>query len=226
MDDPERPDVADHVDGAVRAGAVSWVRSSGWPVAGASFSPVTSRPADRGWWRSRASFPGRIFPVEVAPGKGFLVHRHGWVCGTQNVNATVALQQNIRGAIWGGEGFILQKLEGEGTAWIELSGEVFNYRLRRVRPCSCTRATSGLFEDSVQFPVIRMQGISNYLFGADGHHLVTSPGPGNIWLQSMPIPVLAGALTPYMAKDEHGGTRRDGGRRRRRDPRQRARRGV
>ncbi len=63
----------------------------------------------------------------------------------------------------------------------------------------------GLFDDTVQFSVIRMQGISNYLFGADGHHLVTMTGPGNIWLQSMPIPVLAGALTPYMAHDDHDG---------------------
>ena len=50
-----------------------------------------------------------------------------------------------------------------------------------------------------------MQGISNYLFGADGHHLVVLTGPGNIWLQSMPIPVLAGSLAPFIEKDDHGG---------------------
>jgi hypothetical protein len=52
-----------------------------------------------------------------------------------------------------------------------------------------------------------MQGISNYLFGADGHHLVVLTGPGNIWLQSMPIPVLAGSLAPFIDKDDHGGAR-------------------
>jgi uncharacterized protein (TIGR00266 family) len=156
-----------------------------------------------------SKLPGRIFPVEVAQGKGFLVHRHGWVCGTAGVNATVALQQSIRGAIWGGEGFILQKLEGEGTAWIELSGEVFNYQLVAGQTMLVHPGHVGLFEDTVQFSVIRMQGISNYLFGADGHHLVTMTGPGNIWLQSMPIPVLAGALTPYMAHDEHHDGMRD-----------------
>jgi uncharacterized protein (AIM24 family) len=149
-----------------------------------------------------SKLPGRIFPVEVTPQKGYLVHRHGWVCGTTGVNATVALQQNIRGAVWGGEGFLLQKLEGQGTAWIELSGEVFNYSLEQGQTMLVHPGHVGLFDDTVQFSVIRIPGISNYLFGADGHHLVTMTGPGNIWLQSMPIPVLAGALTPYMAHDE------------------------
>jgi uncharacterized protein (TIGR00266 family) len=161
--------------------------------------------AGQGMVAFASKLPGRIFPVEVTPGKGFLVHRHGWVCGTPNINATVALQQNIRGAIWGGEGFMLQKLEGEGTAWIELSGEVFNYELAQGQTMLVHPGHVGLFDDTVQFSVIRMQGISNYLFGADGHHLVTMTGPGNIWLQSMPIPVLAGALTPYMAHDDHAG---------------------
>lgn len=152
-----------------------------------------------------AKLPGRIFPVEVAPGRGFLVHRHGWVCGTPQISATVALQQTIRGAIWGGEGFILQKIEGEGTAWIELSGEIIQYSLVAGQTMLVHPGHVGLFEDTVQFSVIRMPGISNYLFGADGHHLVTMTGPGNIWLQSMPIPVLAGALNPYIEKDDHTG---------------------
>lgn len=100
---------------------------------------------------------------------------------------------------------MLQKLEGEGTAWIELSGEIFNYELAQGQTMLVHPGHVGLFDDTVQFSVIRMPGISNYLFGADGHHLVTMTGPGNIWLQSMPIPVLAGALTPYVAHDDHGG---------------------
>jgi uncharacterized protein (AIM24 family) len=156
-----------------------------------------------------AKQPGRIFPVEITQGKGFLVHRHGWMAGTPNVNATVALQQNIRGAIWGGEGFILQKLEGEGTAWIELSGEIFNYQLADGQSWLVHPGHVGLFDDTVKFQVIRMQGVSNYLFGADGHHLVLLTGPGNVMLQSMPMPVLAGALTPYMQKDDHSDGMRD-----------------
>ena len=76
-----------------------------------------------------AKLPGRIFPVEIAPGSEYIVHRHGWLCGTPEITPTVALQQTFGGAVFGGEGFILQRLEGQGTAWIELSGEVSTYEL-------------------------------------------------------------------------------------------------
>lgn len=145
-----------------------------------------------------SKLPGRVFSVDIQGGKGCVVHRHGWLCGTPGVTATVALQQTFRGGIWGGEGFILQRLEGQGQAWIELSGEIFNYQLVAGQSMMVHPGHVGMFDDTVQFQVMRMQGISNYLFGADGHHLVVLTGPGSIWLQSMPIPVLAGAIDPYI----------------------------
>ena len=76
-----------------------------------------------------AKLPGRIFPVEIAPGAEYVVHRHGWLCGTPNIQPTMAFQQTFGGTVFGGEGFILQRLEGPGTAWLELSGEVSTYEL-------------------------------------------------------------------------------------------------
>ena len=76
-----------------------------------------------------AKLPGRIFPVTITAGQGYLVHRHGWVCGTDGIVPTVGMQQTFRGGIYGGDGFVLQRLEGEGQAWIELSGEIISYEL-------------------------------------------------------------------------------------------------
>lgn len=145
-----------------------------------------------------AKLPGRIFAVEVGPGKGYLVHRHGWLCGTTGIVPTVGLQQTFKGGIWGGEGFILQRLEGEGQAWIELSGEIISYDLAAGQTLLVHPGHVGLFTDGVSFQVIRIPGVQNWLFGGDGHHLVQLTGPGTIWLQSMPLPVLAGALAPYL----------------------------
>ena len=145
--------------------------------------------------------PGRIFPIEVAPGHGYVVHRHGWLCGTPGITPSVALQQTFRGGLWGGEGFVLQKLEGEGRAWIELSGEVATYDLAAGQSLLVHPGHVGLFTDSVSFKVIRLPGIVNRYFGADGHHLVSLTGPGSIWLQSMPLPVLAHALSAYLGSD-------------------------
>jgi uncharacterized protein (AIM24 family) len=148
--------------------------------------------------------PGRILPVDITPGHGYVVHRHGWVCGTPGVIPSVALQQSFRGGLWGGEGFVLQKLEGEGQAWIELSGELTTFELAAGQSLLVHPGHVGMFSDSVTFSVIRLPGIANRFFGADGHHLVSLTGPGTIWLQSMPLPVLAHALSEYLGGNEPG----------------------
>jgi hypothetical protein len=166
--------------------------------------------AARAWWPSAPSCPAASFPVTIAAGQGYLVHRHGWVCGTDGIVPTVGMQQSFRGGVYGGDGFILQRLEGEGQAWIELSGEIVTYELAAGQTMLAHPGHVGLFEDKVSFTISRVPGIKNKIFGDDGFHLVALTGPGNIWLQSMPVSVLAAALTPYLPRgdDHHGGGRR------------------
>jgi uncharacterized protein (AIM24 family) len=158
-----------------------------------------------------SKLPGRILPVEIAQGQGYLVHRHGWMCGTPGITPTIGLQQTFKGGLWGGDGFILQRLEGEGQAWVELSGEIVTYELVAGQTLLVHPGHVGMFQDSVSFQVIRLQGIANRYMGADGHHLVSLTGPGNIWLQSMPLPVLAQALSEYLGDDDHRGDAVGGG---------------
>ena len=151
----------------------------------------------------RGKLPGRIFPIEISPGHGYVVHRHGWLCGTPGITPSVCLQQTFRGGLRGGEGFVLQKLEGEGQAWVELSGEIATYDLAQGQSLLVHPGHVGMFDDTVSFSVVRLPGIANRFFGGDGHHVVTLTGPGTIWLQSMPLPVLAQALSEYLGGDEH-----------------------
>lgn len=152
-----------------------------------------------------AKLPGRIFPVEITPGAGFFVHRHGWLCATTGVAPTVGLQQSFRGGLWGGDGFVLERLEGEGTAWVELAGETVTYDLAAGQSLLVHPGHVGVFQDSVSFQITRVPGIANALFGGDGLHLVALTGPGRIWLQSMPLPVLANSLAPYLpVSNAHG----------------------
>lgn len=147
-----------------------------------------------------AKVPGHIFPLEVDPGRGYLVHRHGWLCGTPGITPTVALQQNLGGMLFGGEGFVLQRLEGQGTAWVELSGEMTTYDLAAGQSLLVHPGHIGAFQESVSFEVSRIQGIANRYFGDDGHFVVALTGPGKIWLQSMPLPILAASLQPYLGQ--------------------------
>ena len=151
-----------------------------------------------------AKLPGRIFEIGIGPGQGYLVHRHGWVCGTDGVLPTIGMQQSFRGGMYGGDGFILQRLEGQGRAWIELSGEITTYELVDGQSLLVHPGHVGLFEDMVKFSITRLPGIKNMAFGGDGFHLVSLTGPGRVWLQSMPVPVLAQAIEPYLRhEDDH-----------------------
>lgn len=142
--------------------------------------------------------PGQILPVQIGPGAGMMVHRHGFLCGTPGVNATAAPVQGLRAGLWGGEGFILQRLEGQGEAWIELSGEVSKYNLAPGQTLLVHPGHVGLFQESVSFQITRIQGVRNILFGDNGFHLVALTGPGEIWLQSMPVALLAHSIAPYL----------------------------
>jgi uncharacterized protein (TIGR00266 family) len=151
-----------------------------------------------------AKMPGRIVPFDVEPGQGFLCHRHGWLCGTPGINPTVGLQQTFRGGLWGGDGFVLERLEGQGTVWVELAGEITEYDLNPGQTLLVHPGHVGIFEDRVSFQITRLQGVANIFFGRDGYHLVALTGPGRVFLQSMPLPVLAAALAPYLAPQETG----------------------
>jgi uncharacterized protein (AIM24 family) len=148
-----------------------------------------------------AKLPGHIFPIDVGPGEGYLAHRHGFMAGTPGIEVSVQLQQSFTGGIFGGEGFLLQHLSGQGRAWISLSGEVLTFDLAPGQTMRVHPGHIGLFQSSVQFSVVRVPGLTNRYLGADGHHFVVLTGPGKIWLQSMPLPLLAGALEPYLDRD-------------------------
>jgi uncharacterized protein (TIGR00266 family) len=145
-----------------------------------------------------AKLPGQIVPIDIAHGESYLVHKHGWLAGTEGIRPSVGIQHSLKGGLFGGEGFVLQKLEGQGTAWIEVGGEVMQYDLAKGETILAHPGHIGMFGGTVKFSATRMKGIRNMLFGHDGLFLAELSGPGRVWLQSMPVPVLVGALTPYI----------------------------
>jgi uncharacterized protein (TIGR00266 family) len=145
-----------------------------------------------------AKLPGHIVPVDVGPGREFLVHRHGFLCATPEIQLTVGFQQSLGAGIFGGDGFLLQKISGQGIAWLELSGELI---IKDLAPGEMLRVHPGhvgAFQSSISFNITTVPGIKNALFGGDGIFLAQLVGPGRVWLQTLPIARLAHALTPYM----------------------------
>ena len=142
--------------------------------------------------------PGHILPVEVGPGHEFMVHRHGFLCATPQVQMGVGFQQSLGAGVFGGDGFLLQKVSGQGTAWLELSGEVIMKDLRPGENLRVHPGHVGAFESSVSFQITTVPGIKNMIFGGDGLFLASLTGPGKIWLQTLPISKLAHQLMEYM----------------------------
>ena len=142
--------------------------------------------------------PGHIVPVEVAPGHEYLVHRHGFLCATPAIELGVGFQQSLGAGIFGGDGFRLQKISGQGIAWLELSGEVI---VKDLAPGEILRVHPGhvgAFQSSVAFQIQRVPGLKNMIFGGDGIFLAALTGPGRVWLQTLPISRLAHQLQEYM----------------------------
>lgn len=152
-----------------------------------------------------SKLPGNIINVEVTPERSYYVHRTGFLCGTEGVEASVAMQQKkLTGGFFGGMGFFLQHLTGEGVAWLELSGEMFTYDLPAGQTLRVHPGHVGAFDQTVSFSVGTVPGIANKFFGGNGFFLADLTGPGRVWLQSMSIAMLAAEIAD--ALPDQGGT--------------------
>jgi len=146
--------------------------------------------------------PGHIVPVQVGPGQEFMVHRHGFLCATPTVTISVGFQRSLGAGIFGGDGFLLQRVGGMGTAWLELSGELISKNLAAGEVLRVHPGHVGAFQSSVGFQITMVPGVKNMIFGGDGLFLAELMGPGQVWLQTLPISRLAHQIGEYLPHNE------------------------
>jgi uncharacterized protein (AIM24 family) len=151
-----------------------------------------------------AKLPGSILGVDVGPEAEYLVHRRGFLAGSPGIGVSAGFQQSFAAGIFAAEGFALQRIGGQGRAWVELAGEVVRYDLTAGQSLRAHPGHVGMFTASAAFQVMRVPGITNRYFGGDTHHFAVLSGPGTVWLQSMPMPVLAASLAPYLPCPQGG----------------------
>jgi uncharacterized protein (AIM24 family) len=149
-----------------------------------------------------AKIPGHIMELEVQPGHGYLIHRHGFLAATAGLELSMGFQRSLGAGIFGGNGFVMQRLSGSCTAWVELGGANVVYDLAPGEVLQAHPGHVGMFEESVGFDVTLLPGIGNMFFGGDGIFIARLTGPGKVWLQSLTMPNLAHALAPYLGKQE------------------------
>jgi len=169
---------------------------------GGLFMPEFTTQGGQGLVAFAAKVPGRIMELDVAPGQGYLIHRHGFLCATAGVELGIGFQRSLGAGIFGGDGFIMQRLSGQCKAWVELGGEVITYDLAPGETISAHPGHVGMFTESINFDVTLLPGISNMFFGGDGLFVARLTGPGKVWLQSLTLPNLAHAISPYLGGRE------------------------
>ena len=188
---------------AMTAGAKGILGVLGRAVAGGGIFMTEYTPqGSPGVIAFAAKVPGAIMPVDVQPGHGFLIHRHGFLCATEGLELSIGFQKSLGAGIFGGDGFILQKLGGTCSAWVELGGEIVTYDLAAGEQLMAHPGHIGMFQESVNFNMTFMPGISNALFGGNGLFIAQLSGPGKVWLQTLTMPNLAHALLPYLGRQQ------------------------
>lgn len=149
-----------------------------------------------------SEFPGKIIPVNLTQGQSMIAQKDTLLVSEKSVTMSIALQKRLGAGIFGGEGFILQRFEGPGTFFAALDGEIVEYTLAAGQRLLVDTGHVAMFESSVAYDIQIVKGIKNILFGGEGLFFVSLTGPGRIWLQTMPISKLAGAISRYIPRSE------------------------
>jgi uncharacterized protein (TIGR00266 family) len=143
-------------------------------------------------------FPGTIMPLQLAPGQSLICRKETFLCAEKSVSFEIAWQQRIGAGFFGGQGFILQKVTGPGTVFLDLSGEIVERDLAAGERLLVHAGHVGVMDPTIQFDIQMVRGFKNILFGGEGLFLATLTGPGHVALQSMPILNLAEEIARYL----------------------------
>ncbi len=142
--------------------------------------------------------PGRVLDFQLGAGQSLICQKDAFMCAEASAKLEMHFRKKIGAGLFGGEGFILQKITGPGTVFLEIPGEVREYTLAAGEVMQIDPGHIALFEPTVNYDITRVKGMANVFFSGEGLFLAKMTGPGRIWLQTMPLSNLAGKLARYM----------------------------
>ena len=146
-----------------------------------------------------SSFPGSIRALEVAPGREMIVQKSAFLASDPTVQLSVHFQKKLGAGLFGGEGFIMQRLSGSGTVFVEIDGYAVEYELADGQSMVVDTGYLAAMDSTCSMEIVTVPGVKNMLFGGEGIFNTVVKGPGHIILQTMPISGVAGALRPFLS---------------------------
>lgn len=145
-----------------------------------------------------SSFPGSIIPYHVTPGNGIIVQKGGFLAMEKGLNLSVYLQKKFGVGFFGGEGFIMQRIQGDGMVFLEIDGYCKEYELGIGESVIVDTGYLAAMSESCTIDIQTVKGMKNIFFGGEGLFNTRITGPGKVYIQSMPISHMAAEITPYL----------------------------
>lgn len=144
--------------------------------------------------------PGKILPFQLSQGSALICQKDSFMVAEDSVKLEIEFRRSLGTGLFGGEGFILQRISGPGLAFLEIPGEVRDYQLQPGEVMKVDPGYLAAFEPTVRYEITMVRGLRNVLFGGEGLFLAQLTGPGRIWLQSLPLSNLAAKLARYIPR--------------------------
>lgn len=145
-----------------------------------------------------SSFPGSIMPIEISPGNEMVVQKSGFLASEKGVEISMFFRKKFGAGLFGGEGFIMQKLSGHGIAFIEIDGATVEYVLAPGQQIIVDTGYVAAMSATCTMDIVSVKGVKNVLFGGEGLFNTVITGPGKIILQTMPVSSVASAIQPFI----------------------------
>ena len=157
-----------------------------------------------------SSFPGSIIPFKVTPDSGIIVQKSGFLAMEKGLNVSVYFQKKIRKGLFGGEGFIMQRISGDGLVFLEINGYCKEYTLEAGQSIILDTGYLAAMSDTCTMDIEMVKGAKNIFLGGEGLFNTRVMGPGKVYIQSMPISHMAEKIAPYIqintsSNDNNGG---------------------
>lgn len=148
-----------------------------------------------------SSFPGVILPFQIAPGKEIIAQKSAFLASETGVQLSVYFQKKLGVGFFGGEGFIMQRLSGNGIVFIEVDGALQEYDLAEGQSLLVDTGNLAAMEATCHMEIQQVKGLKNKMLGGEGFFNTVVSGPGKIWLQTMPISAVASSLSPFFSSN-------------------------
>lgn len=163
------------------------------------FQNVYTAQGGQGMIAFASSFPGAIRAVQITPQTPVICQKRAFLASEMGVTLSVAFQKKLGAIFFGGEGFVMQRLDGQGMAFLEIDGYAVEYDLAPGQSMIIDTGNLAMMDATCTIDIQQVPGVKNVLFGGEGLFNTVVTGPGRIVLQTMPVTGLAAALSPFFS---------------------------